>query len=102
MAGTRASLPRAIAPYALKLLPWELTNACLWRVPGWPLTAHDPPRWAHVGLVMVWMIVLLYVVSLLLTRTGQTLYDRLTGVQVVYTASAVAPSQARQRAASRR
>jgi hypothetical protein len=51
---------------------------------------------------MVWVIVILYVVSLLLSRTGQTLYDRPTGVQVVYTAPPVAPSRASQRAASHR
>lgn len=90
LAGTRVSLPRAIARNALKLLPWELTHACLWRISGWPLAARDPPLWASVGLVMVWVIVAIYVASLLSSRTGQTLYDRLTGVRVVCTVPAVA------------
>jgi uncharacterized RDD family membrane protein YckC len=100
MAGTTVGLPRAIARNALKLLPWELTHACLWRIPGWPLAAHDPPLWASVGLVLVWVIVVLYAVSLLVSRTGQTLYDRLTGVRVVRAAPALAQSRPSRRVAS--
>jgi hypothetical protein len=77
-------------PGRLKLAPWELTHACLWRIPGWPFAPRTPPLWVSVGLVFVWIIVAFYVLSLLASRTGQTLYDRLVGVQVVGTEQAVA------------
>lgn len=77
---------RALWRNVLKLIPWELTHACLWRIPGWPLAPETPPLWISVGLALVWVIVAVYVVSLVLSRDGQTLYDRLAGVRVEYIA----------------
>lgn len=85
--GAHVSFPRALWRNVLKLIPWELTHACLWRIPGWPFAPETPPLWVSVGLVLVWVIVAVYVVSLLLSRTGQTLYDRLAGVFVVRVAA---------------
>lgn len=81
--GSAASFPRALWRNVLKLIPWELTHACLWRIPGWPLAPETPPLWITIGLILVWVIVALYVISLLLSRTGQTLYDLIAGVRVV-------------------
>lgn len=81
--GTPVSFPRALWRNALKLIPWELTHACLWRIPGWPLAPETPPVWVSVGLILVWVVVAIYVVSLVLSRTQQTLYDTLAGVRVV-------------------
>ena len=93
--GEAVGFPRALARNALKLIPWELTHACLWRIPGWPLDPQTPPAWVSVGLVMVWVIVALYAVSLLVSKRGQTVYDRLAGVRVVV---ATASQAARARA----
>jgi uncharacterized RDD family membrane protein YckC len=81
--GAPVSLPRALWRNALKLIPWELTHACLWRIPGWPFAPETPPLWVSVGLVLVWVVAAVYIVSLVLSRSGQTLYDRLAGVRVV-------------------
>ena len=80
--GAPVSFLRALWRNALKLLPWELTHACLWRIPGWPFDPQTPPLWINVGLILVWVIVVVYLLSLVLSRTGQTLYDRLAGVRV--------------------
>lgn len=80
--GSPVSFPRALGRNALKLLPWELTHACLWRIPGWPFDPQTPPLWVSVGLILVWVIVAVYILSLALSQTGQTLYDRLAGVRV--------------------
>jgi uncharacterized RDD family membrane protein YckC len=88
--GAPVSFPRALARNALKLLPWELTHACLWRIPGWPFAPETPPLWVNVGLIFVWVIVAIYALSLVASSTGQTLYDRLGGVQVLRTERAVA------------
>src|SRR5262245_27310055 len=90
--GAPVSFPRALARNALKLVPWELTHACLWRIPGWPFAPETPPLWINVGLILVWVIVANYALSLVTSRTGQTLYDRLAGVQVLGIERAVALS----------
>ena len=79
----RVGFPRALWRNALKLIPWELTHACLWRIPGWPLAPETPPLWITIGLSLVWVIVAIYALSLALSRSGQTLYDWLAGVRVI-------------------
>lgn len=88
--GARAGFFRALWRNALKLLPWELTHACLWRIPGWPFDPQTPPLWINVGLILVWVIVAVYVASLLLSRTGQTLYDHLAGMRIALAESIAA------------
>ena len=92
--GAPVSFLRALWRNLLKLIPWELTHACLWRIPGWPLAPETPPLWVTVGLILVWVIVAVYVVSLVLSRDGQTLYDRLADVRVEHGALVTA-NQAR-------
>lgn len=67
----------------MKFVPWELTHACLWRIPGWPLAPKVFPPLIVVGLVLVWIIAGVYVLSLFLSNTHQTFYDLLVGVRVV-------------------
>jgi uncharacterized RDD family membrane protein YckC len=87
----RAGFLRALWRNALKLLPWELTHACLWRIPGWPFDPQTPPLWINIGLILVWVIVVVYVVSLLFSRTGQTLYDHLAGMRIALAESIANP-----------
>ena len=93
--GARAGFLRALWRNALKLLPWELTHACLWRIPGWPFDPQTPPLWINIGLILVWVIVVVYVVSLLFSRTGQTLYDHLAGVRIALAKSIAEPHDRR-------
>jgi uncharacterized RDD family membrane protein YckC len=83
VAGTAVRLPRSLIRNGLKLAPWELTHACLWRIPGWPFAPQTPPVWVSLGLVLVWVLVLVYVLSILTSRSGQAIYDRLAGTRVV-------------------
>jgi uncharacterized RDD family membrane protein YckC len=41
--GARLSFPRSLVRSLLQFLPWELTHACLWRIPGWPLAPITAP-----------------------------------------------------------
>lgn len=91
----RAGFLRALWRNALKLLPWELTHACLWRIPGWPFDPQTPPLWINVGLILVWVIVVVYVASLLFSRTGQTLYDHLAGMRIALAESIAEPHDRR-------
>lgn len=81
--GKRLGLPRSLLRSLLKFLPWELTHACLWRIPGWPLAPRAFPPIIVVGLVLVWVIVGVYVLSFFISKTHQTLYDLLAGTYVI-------------------
>lgn len=81
--GARLSLSRLLVRSALKFVPWELTHLCLWNIPGWPLEATAVSPVIMVGLILVWVIVGAYAISLLLSKTRQTLYDQIAGAYVV-------------------
>lgn len=81
--GKRLSFAQALLRSLLKFVPWELTHACLWRIPGWPLAPKVFPPIIVVGLVLVWVIIAVYVLSLFISRTHQTLYDLLAGTYVI-------------------
>jgi uncharacterized RDD family membrane protein YckC len=81
--GARLSLPRSLSRSFLKLVPWELTHACLWRIPGWPLAPSTPSPIITVGLVLVWILVGAYLVSMLVSKKHQALYDWIAGTAVI-------------------
>ena len=81
--GARLSLPRSFVRSLLKFVPWELTHACLWRIPGWPLAPATPPPIITAGLVLVWVLVLAYLVSMLVSKKHQALYDWIAGTYVI-------------------
>jgi uncharacterized RDD family membrane protein YckC len=81
--GARLSFPRSLVRSLLKFAPWELTHACLWRIPGWPLAPTPPPPIITAGLVLVWILVAAYLVSILASKKHQALYDRIAGTYVI-------------------
>ena len=83
MHGSRLSFPRALARSLLKFVPWELTHACLWRIPGWPLAPTPPSPIITAGLVLVWVAVAAYLLSLLVSKEHQALYDWIARTYVV-------------------
>ncbi|MEP6775036.1 MAG: hypothetical protein ABJA50_05515, partial [Chloroflexota bacterium] len=58
-------------------------HLCLWNIPGWPLNATTVPPLIVAGLVLVWVIAAAYAISLMASKTCQTLYDRVAGAYVV-------------------
>jgi uncharacterized RDD family membrane protein YckC len=81
--GARLSLPRSLVGSLLKFVPWELTHACLWRIPGWPLAPTTPSPLITAGLVLVWILIGVYLVSMLVSKKHQALYDWIAGTYVV-------------------
>ncbi len=79
----RLTLPRSFARSLLKFMPWELTHACIWRIPGWPTTPTTPSPIITAGLVLVWILVGAYLVSMLVSKKHQALYDWITGTCVI-------------------
>lgn len=78
--GTRLSRLRAISRTALKFIPWELAHTCIWQINFAP---QEPSPLIAAGFALVWILVGANVVSLLMSRTHQTLYDWLVGTLVV-------------------
>jgi uncharacterized RDD family membrane protein YckC len=83
--GERLSFGRSFVRSLIKFLPWELAHACIWRIPGWPLNPQTPPLIISAGLILVWFIVAAYLISLLMSKKHQTLYDMAAGSYVVLT-----------------
>lgn len=81
--GARVSLPRSFARSLLRFVPWELTHACIWRIPGWPFAPATPSPIIIAGLVLVWVSVVAYLVSMLVSKKHQALYDWIVGTYVV-------------------
>jgi uncharacterized RDD family membrane protein YckC len=81
--GVRLSFPRSLVRSLFKFVPWELTHACLWRIPGWPLAPTTPSPIITAGLVLAWILVAAYLVSMLVSKKHQALYDWITGTYVI-------------------
>lgn len=81
--GERLSLGRSLVRSIIKFVPWELTHACLWRIPGWPFNPQTPSPIITAELILVWVIVGVYVISLLVSKKHQALYDMIAGSYVV-------------------
>jgi len=81
--GTRLSFPRSLTRSLLKFVPWELTHACLWRIPGWPLAPATPLPIITAGLVLVWILVVAYLVSMYVNKKHQALYDWIAHTDVI-------------------
>jgi uncharacterized RDD family membrane protein YckC len=87
--GVRISFPRSLVRSLLKFVPWELTHACLWRIPGWPLAPSTPSPVVTAGLVLVWVLVAAYLVSMIVSKKHQALYDWIAGTFVIVAAHPV-------------
>ncbi len=81
--GERLTLPISFVRSILKFLPWELTHACLWRIPGWPLAPTTPSPLIIAGLALVWILVAAYLVSILTNKKHRSLYDLIAGTSVI-------------------
>ena len=79
-AGERLSVARSLGRTALKFIPWELAHTCIWQI---TFAGPDPSPLIMIGFAVVWLLVGANIVSLWLSPTQQTLYDRLAGTHVI-------------------
>ena len=77
--GARLSRARALGRTLLKFVPWELAHTCIWQTRFAPQAASPL---ILAGFIVVWLLVLANVLSLAVSKTRQTLYDRLIGSYV--------------------
>ena len=64
----------------LKFIPWELAHTCIWQV---SFAGQESSPLIYVGFASVWVLVGVNIISLLLSKSHQTLYDQLTDSFVV-------------------
>ena len=78
--GERLSSTRAVGRTVLKFIPWELAHTCIWQVSFAP---QGPSPLIKAGFALVWILVGANAISLLVSKSHQTLYDQLAGTYVV-------------------
>jgi uncharacterized RDD family membrane protein YckC len=78
--GTPLRSRQAVYRTALKFIPWELAHTCIWQV---SFASPTPSPFIPIGFIIVWVLVGANIISLVTSRTRQTLYDRLSKTYVV-------------------
>ena len=78
--GNRISLWRSLARTGLKFIPWELSHTLIWAIYFAPETNSNL---VNYGFVLVYMLIGLNLVSLLMTKKHQAIYDLLAKTYVV-------------------
>jgi uncharacterized RDD family membrane protein YckC len=78
--GSRISFGRAFGRALLKFIPWELSHTLIWQIYFSP---NIQSVWVNYGFALVYLLIGLNIVSLVITRTNQTLYDLLISTYVL-------------------
>lgn len=78
--GERLSRMRALGRTALKFIPWELSHICIWQMSD---TNQESDPVILIGFILVWILVGIYLLTLLLSSKKQTLYDKITNTLVI-------------------
>jgi uncharacterized RDD family membrane protein YckC len=80
--GARIGFWRSLARTLLKFIPWELSHTLIWQL---YFSRQTEMVWINYGFGLVYVLIGLNIVSLMRTRTNQTLYDLLTKTYVIST-----------------
>lgn len=78
--GNRIGFSRSLGRTLLKFIPWEISHTLIWQIYFSP---QMESIWINYGFALVYLLIGLNIVSLLITRTNQTLYDLLTDTYVI-------------------
>ena len=79
--GGRLSLGRAFVREVVRFLPWEMAHALIWPL---ALPPHKEPLPVTLGgFGAVYLLLIVYVVSLFVGSEHRTVYDRLAGSRVM-------------------
>jgi len=71
---------RAFGRTLLKFIPWEISHTLIWQI---TFSKQVDSVWISYGFVLVYLLIGLNIVSLMVTRTHQTLYDLFTNTYVI-------------------
>jgi uncharacterized RDD family membrane protein YckC len=79
--GTRLPFGRAIVREVVRFLPWEMAHALIWPL---ALPPHKEPLALTIGgFAAVYLLLIIYLISLFVGSEHRTIYDRLAGSRVL-------------------
>jgi uncharacterized RDD family membrane protein YckC len=78
--GGRLSFGRALGRTLIKFIPWEMAHACIWQMSH---SAGEAGQIVQFGLILVWVLIGMYIGTLLFSSKKQAPYDWLTNSVVV-------------------
>ena len=78
--GNRIDFWRSLGRTLLKFVPWEISHTLIWQIYFSPQTKSV---WINYGFGLVYLLIGLNIVSLVMTKTHQTMYDLLTNTYVI-------------------
>jgi uncharacterized RDD family membrane protein YckC len=85
--GMQLGPARSLLRSAVKFLPWELAHFTIWHY-VYATTAHaQPPAWTMIALVFAYVLVAVFLATLVVGRFHRTIYDRVAGSSVVLVGS---------------
>jgi uncharacterized RDD family membrane protein YckC len=76
----RVSFWRALGRTILKFVPWEISHTLIWQIYFSPQANSE---WIGYGFALVYLLIGLNILSLVVTKTHQTLYDLLANTYVI-------------------
>jgi len=82
--GKKLGFPRALLRSVVKFIPWELAHTCIWRIRADGGSSADFVITA--GLIFVWLLIIVYIITMVMSKKNQTLYDMIAGSLVIITA----------------
>ena len=83
--GTRLTRKQALVRSVLKFLPWQIAHSSIFHIEGFPLEPAEPTPLVISGLVLVWVLLGIYAISMLVSKKHRTPYDWAAGAYVVIT-----------------
>lgn len=79
--GNQITFWRAFGRTLLKFIPWEISHTLIWQI---YFSGGPAPAWINYGFALVYLLIGLNMISLVVTKTNQSLYDLMTGTYVVH------------------
>jgi len=78
--GSGISFGRAVSRTLIKFIPWELAHTCIWQISH---SGREPGLLIQTGLILVWVLIGMYIGTLLISFKNQAPYDWFTNSVVV-------------------
>lgn len=73
--GGKLTFWRAFLRSFLKFLPWQIAHTSLFHWEGWPFAPEEPSLSVLVGFGLAYLLVGIYIASILISTRHQALYD---------------------------
>ena len=77
--GERVTVGRALVRSAVLLLPFEVNHVVMFNLAP---QSGPPPTAFYVGIALVWLLIGVYLASIVASPLGQSVHDRVAGTVV--------------------